>query len=81
MEKTTISIAEMKCGGCVETVENALKQLPGVQEVRVFLQPGEAEVTYDAQRLSRNNLLEAVKRAGYQPFVSEDRIGSNLEGD
>jgi len=43
MQTTTIQIRHMTCGHCVRAVENALKRLPGVREVRVTV--GEAVIT------------------------------------
>jgi len=43
MQTTTIQIRHMTCGHCVRAVENALKRLPGVRDVRVTI--GEAVIT------------------------------------
>ena len=43
MQTTTIQIRHMTCGHGVRAVENALKRLPGVREVRVTV--GEAVIT------------------------------------
>jgi copper chaperone CopZ len=48
------------------TVEKALKNVPGVQKVEVFLDQGRAIVQGDAP-LSK--LVEAVEEEGYQASV------------
>jgi copper chaperone CopZ len=48
VKETTIKITGMMCGGCEETVTNAIKSVDGVQDVSVSHEAGEAKVSYDA---------------------------------
>ena len=57
-----LSIAGMSCAGCVATVENALKGVPGVTEATVNLAERTASVRGMADTQA---LVEAVKQAGY----------------
>lgn len=59
---TSLSIPDMSCGHCVNRVEEALKGVPGVTDVRVSLDNKSAEVEGDFQR---DDAVEAVKEAGY----------------
>ena len=64
--QATIMIGGMSCATCVKTVENALKRLPGVADVRVNLAAENADVTYNAQKTTFTNIKDAVQQAGYQ---------------
>ena len=55
----------MTCGGCANTVTQALKGITGVSEVDVSLAAGEATVRYDEQQASPEQLKSAVQDAGY----------------
>ena len=57
-----LSIAGMSCAGCVSAVENALKEVPGVEDATVNLGERTASVTGE---VSAETLIEAVKKAGY----------------
>ena len=61
-----LSIAGMSCAGCVATVENALKGVPGVDEATVNLAERTATVKGAAETAA---LVSAVKAAGYDAAV------------
>lgn len=65
MTEITLTVTGMSCGGCVNSVQNVLKALPGVHAVEVTLSPGQARVTYDDSRLERTALIEAIVGAGF----------------
>ena len=57
-----LSISGMSCAGCVATVENALKSVPGVDEASVNLAERTASVRGEVAAAA---LISAVKQAGY----------------
>ncbi|MEO8451613.1 MAG: heavy-metal-associated domain-containing protein [Gemmatimonadota bacterium] len=65
MQRISIPIAGMSCGGCVAGVRKALTQLPGVQVEEVKI--GVATVTFDPAVTSPEALRAAIVGAGYQP--------------
>jgi copper chaperone len=50
VEKTTLKVGGMSCEHCVKHVTEALRDLPGVSEVRVTLDRGQAEVVFYPDR-------------------------------
>ena len=65
METLTLKVSGMTCGGCVKSVTNVLRALPGVDKAEVDLDKGAATVTFDAAKLNRANMVDAVESAGY----------------
>lgn len=55
----------MTCGGCVNSLTQALKLVAGVNEVNVVLSTGEASVQYDEHITAPEKLKLAVINAGY----------------
>ena len=66
MDKVTLKIEGMSCEHCVKHVTEALFDLPGVSEVRVNLDRGQAEVAYDPTETSTIAMADAIEEAGYQ---------------
>ena len=66
MQTAVLKVAGMTCGGCVKSVSNLLRAIPGVSEAEVSLQKGEARVTFDPARVNMAQLIGAVADAGYQ---------------
>ncbi|TGB04867.1 copper chaperone CopZ [Halobacillus salinus] len=62
--KTTIKVEGMTCGHCEKAVNEALKELEGVQSVQVNLSSGDVEVTYDAPA-TVEQMEEAIEDQGY----------------
>ena len=65
MENISLDVKGMSCQGCVASVTRVLKATPGVQDVRVTLQPGRADVTFDPAHTSAAQLRGAIEDAGY----------------
>ncbi len=65
MEAVTIKVEGMTCGGCVAGVTRVLKAVPGVQEVAVTLDPGEAKIAFDPVHTGVAALRAAIEGAGY----------------
>ena len=63
MSDTTINIEGMSCQHCVGRVKQALEALDGVQDVEVEV--GSAKVSFDSSVVSKNEIADAVVKAGY----------------
>ncbi len=64
MERLTLSIEGMSCDHCVRAVRGALESVGGVRVDNVEI--GSAEVRYDPDRASAEEIVEAVSDEGYQ---------------
>ncbi len=63
----TLHIEGMTCEACATHIQSELMKVPGVKTAAVSYSEGQAAVTTDATSpASRNSLVEAVQRAGYQ---------------
>jgi copper chaperone len=65
MTTIQLSVTGMTCGGCVNSVKKVLAALPGVKNVEVTLEPGQANVEFDPTKISPAALVQAVIDAGY----------------
>ncbi len=63
--KAEIKISGMSCAHCVARVEKSLKNVEGVQDVKVDLKTEKATVKYNPKKVEPSKLEEAVKEAGY----------------
>lgn len=65
VEQLNLPIRGMTCMGCVASVQLALEDLLGIQEVVVDLPARLARVTYDPALTGRAQMVQAVVDAGY----------------
>jgi copper chaperone len=61
-----ITVEGMSCGGCEENVENALRDLPGVENAEADNETDSVTVKGDA---SDEDVVAAVEDAGYTANV------------
>lgn len=65
MEDMFLQIDGMSCGGCVNSVRNALTRVAGVQVKEVEV--GRASVAYDPSLASPETVRRAIISAGFKP--------------
>ena len=65
MKELTIGVGGMTCQGCVKSVTNVLRALPGVENVEVSLEAGQARIVYDPARVDEGQFRSAVEGAGF----------------
>lgn len=65
LKEIVLQVKGMMCEHCKKHVENALSKIPGVERVEVSLKENSAKI-YSIQELNRNDLINAVKNAGYE---------------
>lgn len=65
MKEIVLQVKGMMCEHCKKHVEDALLEVPGVTRVEVSLKENSAKI-YSIQELNRNDLINAVKNAGYE---------------
>lgn len=70
MKTTRLNVAGMTCGHCVQTVEKALRNRPGVNNASVDLDSGTAEVQYEETRVVPEQLVAAVRDEGYEAAIA-----------
>lgn len=71
IETVNIRVDGMSCGGCAVAVRIALSRLPGVQKADVKLDTQVAEVTFDSEKVTVEQITEAIKKVGFIPRVVE----------
>ncbi len=67
--KKTFTVNGMACMHCASRVENALKNLKGVEAAKVNLDAKCVEVDYDPAQVDENAMKLAVSSTGYE-FVA-----------
>jgi len=69
-----LPVSGMTCDKCVQAVERALREVPGVRSATVNLAGGRAFVDYDPGEMTLSALHEAIKVAGYRTDTAKARF-------
>ncbi len=78
-EEWNFAVGGMHCASCVARVENALKSVPGVSDVRVNLATERAAVVVDPTLVNEGSLAKASEAAGYSVKRDELVAGAGAE--
>jgi copper chaperone CopZ len=70
MATAQLHITGMTCDHCRQKVERALNKASGVFAAQVDLEAETAEVDFDPRRSDPNDLVTAVKAAGYGATIA-----------
>jgi len=65
MANVKLRVTGMTCGHCQAKVERALKGINGVYSAIVDLPDGQAEIDFNDDQVTTEQLLSAVTKAGY----------------
>ena len=71
IKSVTLEVQGMNCAACPLTVRKALTKVPGVSDVKVDYKSGIAEVNYDPNKTSPDELAKAVTMVGYPTIIKE----------
>lgn len=64
MAEANLEIGGMSCEHCVMRVRKAVDRLAGVSQTDVSV--GAAKITYDETRVKKEELADAIEKAGYR---------------
>ena len=65
VQETTLSVPDIGCDGCVNTVQGALKDVPGVQAVQADATTKQVHLSYDPQVITMEKVESVLSEAGY----------------
>ncbi|GIN57299.1 copper chaperone CopZ [Lederbergia ruris] len=65
MTNKTLNVQGMSCGHCVNSIEGSVGELNGVEIVKVHLQDGTVDVTFDPEKVDLKDITEVIEEQGY----------------
>jgi len=78
MNEVTISVGDMTCATCVETIESAIMELEGVNSASANLVTEKVKVSYDPQRVRVGDIKKRIVETGYR-VIDTSTVDSEKE--
>lgn len=75
-----LRVSGMTCSGCEMTIENKLKKLKGISEVKAQYGSSSVKVTYDADVINLNTIVETIEKLDYK-VESTSLVNTAAGGD
>lgn len=79
MEKKTVAVLGMMCAGCAANVERKLSALDGVASAAVNLPTRTVLLEYEPERITLQQMKDALGQIGYDMVIEEDRNVEAIE--
>lgn len=67
MTTATITVAQIHCGGCENTIRTALSRLDGVRTVQPSQRTNQVRVAYDKTVVGETDLRAHLSELGFEP--------------
>lgn len=64
--ETALAVSGMLCSSCSDMVEKTVKKLDGVSSAHADIRTDRVTVRYDATKVTPLQMVEALRKAGYQ---------------
>lgn len=77
----TLGIIGMTCSSCQAVIERTLQRTPGIGSATVNLAAETASVTYDPHTLGVDDIVSAVRNAGYDAIPRDEDAAPGEGGD
>ena len=71
-----IPVTGMTCAGCARAIETSLSSQDGVYDSVVSLPKHSVSITFDAERVGRESLVDSIRKLGFN--VPEAETGQSL---
>ncbi|WP_198667976.1 cation-translocating P-type ATPase [Saliphagus sp. LR7] len=72
-------VPEMDCPSCAQKVDKSLQRVDGVLDATLQPTTGTANVTYDPDRISEADVVEAIEAVGYEVVGGSDTDGDDKQ--
>jgi Cu+-exporting ATPase len=70
LQSETIQVSGIRCEGCVQRLGAALEPLDGLEAANANL-VGQVMLSWDDERIAREDILRTLERAGFAPTSQE----------
>jgi P-type Cu+ transporter len=79
-ESKMFHVPDMNCGSCVLNIEKDVGEMKGVHEISVNFAAEKAQVSYDPEIVTPDDIIKRVKDSGYTAILVEENVGMDHEG-
>ncbi|MFB6112786.1 MAG: heavy metal translocating P-type ATPase [Halodesulfurarchaeum sp.] len=76
-----VAVPEMDCPSCAKKVDKSLQRVDGIVDARLQPTTGTATVTYDPDRTSNGDVVDAIENAGYEVENGGNDTEENAVGE
>lgn len=65
MNTVTLSVPDISCGHCKNSIEGAVGGLEGIDKVEVAIEAKTVDLSFDSAAVSLDTIIETIEEQGY----------------
>lgn len=65
MNTVTLSVPDISCGHCKNSIEGAVSGLEGIDKVEVAIEAKTVDLSFDPAAVSLDTIIETIEEQGY----------------
>lgn len=69
----SFNVQGMHCGSCEILIKDELSELPGISDITIDHKTGKGELELDTERAQPEQIISAIKNAGYEASIQEEK--------
>ncbi|MFQ5890074.1 MAG: heavy metal translocating P-type ATPase [Gemmatimonadota bacterium] len=73
-----LSVLDMECNNCAETIEDALRMVDGIRKAHVNSTTGNVHIAYEPSKTEIREVVEAIEHSGYR--VGREALHARVRG-
>ncbi len=73
MDTLTLKLRGMSCASCANSIEDAIRSVPGVNDAKVNFGAEQATIQYDPKRTNLEKIQQAINAAGYSSYSLQEQ--------
>ncbi|XP_031553563.1 copper-transporting ATPase 1-like isoform X2 [Actinia tenebrosa] len=77
LRNVMINVEGMTCNSCVNTIEAKIGQKNGVQSISVSLEKKQVQISYTAEKMTPEQLVEAIENMGFEAHLLNDGVNDD----
>ena len=67
-----LNIKNMHCTSCESIISNSVKEIKGVNEIKISYRDETAEIVFEPGKTSINNIINTINELGYSASVKNE---------
>ncbi len=80
MAQQQFKIKGMHCKSCADKIEEGIKKLTGISEVKVSFPEEQAFIRFNPDQINLNRVKEVIKETGYEAIIEEESSTNSSSG-
>ncbi len=68
MSMIQLAVNDLACSGCIGKIKKGIKQIPGVEDVKIIAGQGHLHVLFNERTIHQDEIIRSLKQLTFRAF-------------